>query len=53
MMLLGIFEGFAFAAGPLTSPAAQQIGGPAACCSLEAVDANLRSLLSCSQVNLN
>jgi hypothetical protein len=33
-----LFEGFASAAGPLTCPAAQQIGGPADCCSVEAVE---------------
>jgi hypothetical protein len=32
------FEGFASAAGPLRSPAAQQIGGPADCCSVEVVE---------------
>jgi hypothetical protein len=37
-VLLRIFEGFASAAGPLTSPTAQQIGGPVDCCSVEAVE---------------
>jgi hypothetical protein len=31
-----IFEGCASAAGPLRTPTAQQIGGPADCCSVEA-----------------
>jgi hypothetical protein len=36
--ILLIFKGFASAAGPLRSPAAQQIGGLADCCSVEAVE---------------
>jgi hypothetical protein len=38
VLALLLFEGFASAAGPIRSPAAQQIGGPADCCSVEAVE---------------